>query len=230
MSVSLSVGPSDQKRLGHVSHCAKCEASNPPGGAEVEARERSRRPGRRRSARWPRPRGARRRRCQGGAPGASRARGRVSFTAAGGRIFAAGIESSEGALPHEDRDRVLKLRAARRRCRRLAASDGSVELGLGLRDVLVGVDSVPKKAPGRIEVAPVRLHGRILDALLLVCRPQLEVVLSQLRLNAEARVCQVGCTGLRRVGVCRDRVADLAPEVGLPGGLDRKREELAGPP
>ncbi|MCY1401635.1 hypothetical protein D9M71_167580 [compost metagenome] len=93
---------------------------------------------------------------------------------------------------------------------------GALELGGGLGHVGAGDDAGLVLVLGQLQRPLITGDGRFQQALLGIQHAQLQVVLRQLRLQAEARGGEVGGAGLHVRGVGFQLAAQLAPQVDFP--------------
>jgi hypothetical protein len=131
-----------------------------------------------------------------------------------------GEREARGGFAEQHRDGVFQLRALQAEIERLRAR--GMQLGFGLRDVGARHHADAIAVLRQFQRLRVGRHRRIEQLPLRVQRAQLEVVLRQFRLHREARVDQVG--GARLLGGFArfHRAPHLAPEVRLPGGVERR--------
>src|SRR6185436_18361435 len=121
----------------------------------------------------------------------------------------------------QHRDGVLELRALHAQVEALRAR--RVELRLGLHDVQARDDAGIVAVARHLQGLAIGVGGLVEQRFLRVERAQLEVVLRQRRLREQPRVDEVARARLRP-GVARlDQAPDAAPQVGLPGEVERQR-------
>jgi len=114
---------------------------------------------------------------------------------------------------------VLKRGASRTEIRTLRLR--TRQLRLGERDVAPRCDPGVESIGREPEILGVRGNRIGEQRLLHVFRGEREVVGGEQRLFAEPDVLEVGGAGLRASDCALDRQPHAAPEVGLPGRLDR---------
>ncbi len=102
------------------------------------------------------------------------------------------------------------------------------ERDFGLGDGLVVVDAGFVEGLGEVEGLLVGCDGLVVEILKSILTAELEVVLGQIGLLGEALVFEVGGADLGGELVLAYGVADLAPEVGLPGDVKRERHDGGG--
>src|ERR1700722_14202962 len=107
-------------------------------------------------------------------------------------------------------------------------SFGGFELGFGLGYGFVGGDSGFVERGGELQRFFVDDYGgleKLLEGILAV---KLEVIDGEFALGGEAGIFEIGGAGLGVGHAGTDGVADAAPEIGGPGGVEGEREFVEG--
>ncbi len=133
-----------------------------------------------------------------------------------------------GQLAEENSDGMFVL------CARDAQIDGrslyTLERRSGLNDGNVVVDASVIEPLRQIESLLISGHGVVENLLQSILTADLEIVLGETNLLGQALDFEIGGADLRTVLVFAHLVADLAPEVGRPGHINRERHERADSP
>src|SRR5258708_148891 len=144
------------------------------------------------------------------------------------RISFTGEEKIRGQLAEENSDGMFVL------CARDAQIDGrslyTLERRSGLNDGNVVVDASVIEPLRQIESLLISGHGVVENLLQSILTADLEIVLGETNLLRPALDFEIGGADLRTVLVFAHLVADLAPEVGRPGHINRERHERADSP
>ncbi|MNP08417.1 hypothetical protein D3C76_1004850 [compost metagenome] len=129
-------------------------------------------------------------------------------------VFAVGQGKIGRCLAQQHGDGVFQLGALPDQVDQVGL--GAFQLGLRLGYRVLARDAGTVLVLGHFQRTLIGLDGGLEQALLLVEHPQLQVVLHQLRLQAQADRRHVGKAGLGAGLVGGQAVTQLAPQVGLP--------------
>ncbi|MNH14988.1 hypothetical protein D3C79_745930 [compost metagenome] len=129
-------------------------------------------------------------------------------------VLAVGQGELGRGLAQQHGDSVFQLRALPHQVDQVGL--GAFQLGLRLGYRVLARDAGTVLVLGHLQRTLIGLDGGLEQALLLVEHPQLQVVLHQLRLQAQADRRHVGKAGLGAGLVGGQAVTQLAPQVGLP--------------
>src|SRR5258707_9380673 len=121
---------------------------------------------------------------------------------------------------------VLRARDAKVYGRRLSALKGAP--CLDHRNVVVLSRAVERLS--QCECLLIRIHRIVEDALECVLTPELKIELREARLLRQPFILEIRRTDLRRILLLMNLVPNLAPEVGLPGNLQREGPNRTGSP
>src|ERR1051326_2010350 len=99
----------------------------------------------------------------------------------------------------------------------------SFELRLGLGNIFVRSDAGLEAHPGQIERLAVSGHGGFEQPFEIVLGAKREIIDSECRGRSQPGVLQIGGSGLRFRSIGVDRISDTAPEIKLPGSIQRQR-------
>ena len=100
---------------------------------------------------------------------------------------------------------------------------GCLQLQLSLRYRFIAAYSGSIHIDRKFERLLVGSHGGIKELLQRILRAKLIIVGSELSLRGQPHVLKIGDAGLRGKCVGLHCVSNASPQIGLPGGIERKR-------